>query len=205
MQVEVVLSLRDTNNAQILVDTDHYTNCMTGNVNFGAADIITQITSTKTAATGLRTAINAPTSDTKKDNILAARDGLDRNLVKLGGKVEGVANDPATLDINRVSIVHSAGMIAKGHTSPGRHTFTVTNGAISGTALLQAQGGNLTNEWQYTTDLIGFTNRVAADTTSKASAEIPGLVKKTEYAFFHKGNQAGVKTNWEGPIFLVIT
>lgn len=205
MKVQVVLNLRDSSNAQVLIDADHYTTDMTGNLNFTATDITTQVTATKTAVTNLRAAINAATSDTKTDNIKIARDVLDRNLTKLASKVEDVANDPSTADTNRVNIVHSAGMNVKDQVHPQKRVFSASNGEISGEVDLMAQGGAKAHEWQYTTDLANFTNRVAAATTTKASTEITGLKKGAEYAFFHKAIVADTKTDWEGPVFLVVT
>ena len=204
MIVEIVLSLQTTNNAQVVVDADHYVNCMTNNHYFLAADIVAQVAATKTATTDFRTALNAPTSDTKTDDIASARKTLNRQITNLAAKVLIVANDPKVLDDNRIAIVHSAGMTVKGHTNPGRHTFSVVNGPVSGSIILTAQGGSLTNEWQYTTDLTGFTNKIAIETSSKASTEFSGLKKGTEYAFFHKANLSGGNSAWEGPLFLVI-
>lgn len=205
MKVKVVLNLGGSSNAQVLIDADHYTTDMTGNAHFTAADIVAQVTAVKTEVTNLRTAINAPTSDAKTDDIRIARDALDRGLTKLAGKVEDVANDPATPDANRVDIVHSAGMNVKNQVHPQKHKFTVNNTDISGTVLLTAQGGANANEWQYTTDIINFTGRIPVATTTKAHTEIPNLKKGIEYAFFHKAIIAGTNTDWEGPVFLMVT
>jgi len=203
MKVQIVLNLDDISNAQVLVDADHYTNNMTGNTVFSATDIVAQVTAAKTAATNLRTAINAPTSDVKTDNIAMARDVLNRNLNKLASKVEDLANDPATPETNREGIVHSAGMRLKNNYHPQQHQFTARNTDISGMVHLIAQGGVNANEWQYTTDLVNFTGRVAAPTTSKASTDIANLTPGVKYAFFHKAIIAGVITEWEGPVFLM--
>lgn len=205
MKVQVVLYLKDRNNAEVLIDGDHYTTAMTNNPLFAAADIVAQVTATKTAITNLRAAINAPTSDTKTGNIKIARDVVDRNLAKLGNKVEDVANDPSVADANRENIVHSAGMSTKTAVHPQKRSFTVTNGDISGTVYLTAQGGARAHEWQYTADVKEFKDRIAADTTTKGSTEITGLKKGTEYAFFHKAIVPDTKTDWEGPLLLIVT
>ncbi len=205
MKIQIALNLSSTNNAQILIDGDHYMTCMTGNLHFAAADIVAQVTATKTSLTNLRTAINAAISDNKTDSIKIARDVLDRNLSKLASKVEDVANDPITVEANRIETVHSAGMNLKGQHSPQKHQFTVSNGNISGSVLLTATGGSNAHEWQYTADITGFTNKQSADTTTTAKTEIENLKKATEYAFFHKAIVAGEKSDWEGPLFLVVT
>jgi len=205
MKVQIALNLKGSSNAQILVDADHYTTDMTGNAHFAAAEIVAQVAATKTAITNLRTAINAPTSDTKTDDIKIAREALERNLTKLANKVSDVANDLTTPDANRIDIVHSAGMNAKGHAHPQKHKFTAINTEISGTVHLTAQGGANANDWQYTPDIINLSARIAAETTTTAHTDIPNLKKGTEYAFFHKAIIAGVKTDWEGPVFLTVT
>jgi hypothetical protein len=204
MITKVVLNLGSSSNAQVLVDADHYTTSMTDNVLFTAADIVAQVTVTKTAVTALRAAINAPTSDTKTDNIGIARDVLDRALNKLAGKVEDIANDPATSDANRVDVVHSAGMNVKNQSRPQKRKFTATNGKISCSVILTAQGGANANEWQYTTDVVNFTGRVALPSTTAAKTEVADLKKSTEHAFFHKAIMTGEQTDWEGPIILMV-
>src|SRR6185369_14558110 len=86
MKVKIVLNLGSTSNAEVLVDAAHYTTNMTGNTLFAAADIVAQVTATVTATTNLRTAMTAPTSDVKTDNIAAARETLERNLNMLAAK-----------------------------------------------------------------------------------------------------------------------
>ena len=204
MKVSVALNLSGTNNAQVLVDADHYTTSMTGNAKFAAADVVAQVTATKTAATNLRTAVNAPISDNKTDNIKINRDILDRNLSKLASKVEDIANDPATPDANRVDIVHSAGMTLRSKTLPSKRHFTAVNGEVSGSVVLTAAGGASAHEWQYTADIANLGNRQSADTTTTAKTEITDLKRAVEYAFFHKPIIAGEKTDWEGPLFLIV-
>lgn len=204
MKVQIALNLGASSNAQVLVDADHYTTSMTGNANFTAADIVAQVTSTKTAISTLRTAVNAPTSDIKTDAVKTARDVLDRNLSKLASKVEDVANDPATAESNRVNIVHSAGMKLKGQFHPQKQVFTAENSSVSGSIVLTAAGGAKAHEWQYTADTVNFTERIAIDSTTTAKVQIDDLKKATEYAFFHKAVKVGEKTDWEGPVFLVV-
>jgi len=201
MKINVVLNLGSTNNAQVLVDAAHYTTSMTGNALFAAADIVAQVTATVTATTNLRTALNAPTSDTKTDNINVARETLDRNLTILAGKVESVANNPLLVDDQRLGIVHSAGMQVKDQVIPKKRAFSVTNGNVEGSVHLTAAGGAKAHEWQYTSDIVNFTARVAATTTTTATTDISGLKSGSKYAFFHKPIVVGVATDWEGPLF----
>jgi hypothetical protein len=141
MKVKIVLNLGSTSNAQVLVDAAHYTTNMTGNTLFAAADIVAQVTATVTATTNLRTAMTAPTSDVKTDNIAAARETLDRNLNILAAKVEAVANSPTLVEDQRVVVVHSAGMDVKSQATPKMRVFTVSLGDTEGSVHLTAAGG----------------------------------------------------------------
>jgi hypothetical protein len=205
MKAQINLGLKDSSNAQLLVDADSYVTHMTDNPRFAAAEFVAQITKTKIATTAFRAAVNAPTSDTKTDDIKKAREALERELTKLKNEVEGLANDPATPDADREAIVHSAGMKLKGRNHAPSRVFMVENDEISGTVYLSAPGGANAHEWQYTSDVANGTGRIAIDTTTVASTEIAGLQKGTEYAFFHKAIVVGTKTDWEGPILLIVT
>ena len=204
MKVKITLNLHGTNNAQILIDAERYTSSITNNKHFGSAEIVAQVATTQTSTSNLREAMSAPLSENKTDNIRIAREILDRNLTKLGNMVEDVANDPNTPDANRLEIVHSASMNVRNQHTPQKHQFAASNGPVSGSVILTAEGGANAHEWQYTTDITGFTNKVSVDSTTTAKTEILNLKKATEYAFFHKAIISGEKTNWEGPLFLVV-
>jgi hypothetical protein len=204
MKVNAALNSGSTSNAQLLINAAHYTNNMTGNPLFAAADIAAQVTATVAATTALRTAMTAPTSDTKTDTIAASRDTLERNLKILAGKVESVANSPTLVDDQRIGVIHSAGMEVKATTPGKKRVFSVTNGNIEGSVHLTAQGGANAHEWQYTSDVVNFNGRIPATTTTAASTDINGLQSGTKYAFFHKPIIAGVVSDWEGPLYVKV-
>jgi hypothetical protein len=204
MKIKVVLGLADCSNAQVLVKGDDYTTCMTGNLRFAAIPIVEQVTKTKTSITDLRATLNAPPSNTRTDNIRTARDTVDRNITILGSKVEEVANDPSVADSERLEIVHSAGMDAKDQAHRSKLSFIVADTEISGTVHLTAKGGANAHEWQYTSDVINFTGRIAAPSNTEAKINIANLKKGTEYAFFHKAIVPKTDTNWEGPIIWLV-
>jgi hypothetical protein len=205
MKVKIVQNLSSTSNSDVLVVATHQTTNMTGNALFAAADIVAQVTATVTATTNLRNAMNAPTSDVKTDNINAAREVLDRNLMILAGKVEAVANNPALIDDQRPGIVHSAGMELKTQAIWKKRVFTVNSGVTEGSVHLTATGGVNAHEWQYTTDVVNFTGRLSAPTTTVSTTKIDGLKSGSKYAFFHKPIVPGTTTDWEGPLFLMVT
>ena len=205
MKPRIVLDLNGINNSEVVIDAEHYTTCMTGNPLFKGDDIVEVVNSTKTATTNLRTAINAPITEAKNDNVRIARDVLDRCLTRLASKVEDLANDSEISDLVRLDIIHSAGMVEKGQTRRQKNQFTVKNSDISGTVNLTAPGGAKAHEWQYTTDTTNFTGRTAATTTTTARTKITNLKQATKYAFFHKPIVAGAETDWDGPVFQVIT
>ena len=205
MIVQVKLELKEASNAQILVDATDYTGAMTGNSYFTAAAIVAQVGIVVSATTNLRTEVNLPYSVTKTGVVNTAREALERGLKTLAHQVEGVANDPAVLDINRVNIVHSAAMNEKTHTNPGKHVFKAEKGSTPLSVKLTAEGGALSNSWKYSADPINFTGVIYVDGTSRADNEIPALIKNHEYAFWHQGIHAKGNTAWEGPILFTVT
>lgn len=205
MKIQISLGLDSKSNGQLLIDGDTYTRDMANSAYFTVADIVAQVNLTKTSITNFRNAVNAPTSDTKKDTINSTRDDLERNLKALANKVEIVANAPTTKEADRITVIHSAGMDAQDHPAPKKHTFGVENTDAHGTVLLKALGRMRAHLWEYTPDVINFTGRIFVDPTTVAHTEIPNLRKATEYAFFHMGIKAKTKPVWEGPILLVVT
>jgi len=205
MKPQINLDLNGLSNSEVVIDADHYVTCMTGNLLFLDPDIATQVAATGTATIKMREAVAAPVSETKTDNIRIARDKLNRSITKLASMVQSLANDPKLSDLECLEIIHEAGMTEKGQTRRQKSQFKVKNGSISGTVLLTAKGRVNAHEWQYTTDVVNFKNRVAADTTTTSITEIKNLEEATKYAFFHKAIQPGTPTDWEGPLLLVIT
>jgi hypothetical protein len=212
-KVIIVLSLSQTSDAKICTDCDNYTGNITtgvGLVNFStpavsapvAANIAAQVGLVKTAVVNLRAAMAAPVSDTKTDTIHAARLVVDIDLTNLAHLIEGVANSSTILDANRAGIVHSAGMDVKDQPNPQKHTFTAKNGPTPDSAHLTAEGGANAHEWQQTTDVVTFTNRIPLESTTTAYTDVHGLAPKTDYAFFHKGIYPGNANVWEGPVFI---
>ncbi len=204
MKAKIVLNLGSTSNAQVLVSATHITTNMTGNALFAAADIVAQVTATVTATTNLRAAMSAPLSDTKTDNVRVAREVLDRNLNILASKVEAVANSPTLVDSQRVGIIHSAGMNVKTQVGRKKRVFTVNRGNLEGSVHLTAESGANAHEWQYSSDVVNFTGRVAASSTTTSTTDIDGLKSGSKYAFFHKPIQAGSITDWEGPLYVTV-
>ncbi|GHN02091.1 hypothetical protein WSM22_35800 [Cytophagales bacterium WSM2-2] len=205
MNVRIVLGLRSKTNAEILVLSKHFTTSMTGNPLFAAADIVTQIGNTVTATTNLANAINAPTSDTRTDNIRSCRDAVDRNLNMLAGKVEAVANNPALLDDQRLTIVHSAGMEVRAQATRNKLVFAVVNGDKPGTLYATAPAGPAAHKWAITEDTVNFTNRIELRTTVSASTIIEGLKRFTQVAVFHKAVVPDdEEPDWEGPLLITV-
>lgn len=204
MKVQVALGLKDCNNAEILTLADRCTAAITSNPYFTDANIVEQVTKTKKATTDLRDAITGATSDTKTDNVKMAREVLDRCLTKLANMVVDIANDPSVADANRELIVHSASFTLKEVVHSHKRVFTARNTDVSGTVELVAPGGAKAHEWQYTTDVVNFTNRMSAETTTTANTIISGLTRRTDYAFFHHPVISGEKTTWEGPVTLFV-
>jgi len=204
MKIEIVLNLQNLTNAEVVVDGDHYTTCMTGKDLFSAPEVIAQITTTVNAIDGMRTAMRAPTSDDKTENIRIARDTLDRSLRKLANRVEDIANDPALPDVARIDVAHQAGMKVKGSGHRPKNTFKAVNGNLSGSVILTAESIAIAHLWEHTTDIVNFTGRVAEKPTTKSTTFLTGFTPLTKCAFFHQPVIAGTISDWEGPIVIDI-
>jgi len=204
MKVQIALGLGSSNNLEVIRNAEHYVANITGNPLFTSPEIVAQVAKVETTKVNLHTEMSSPLSENKADKIKSAREALDRELTKLKSLIENVANDPSTPDSERLSIIHSAGMIEKAQAHHGVHVFTAVNGEISGTVLLTAKGGANAHEWQYTNDTVNYTGKIAAKSTTTSYTEIFGLTKTVTYAFFHKAIDSGGKTDWEGPIFVTI-
>jgi hypothetical protein len=138
------------------------------------------------------------------DEIRSARNSLNEELRYLAAMIEKVANDPKVADIDRLSIIHAAGMVAIEYTHPLAKVFTAVCGVLAGSVILKAPGSILSHQWEYTTDITGYTNRIELKTTSVATLEVNNLPVKTEIAFFHKPNIVGKDTDWEGPVTIMV-
>lgn len=205
MKVKIVLGLQKKSHAELITVAELYASNMTGDPIFSGADFTAQVTALKTAITAMRTAMNAPLSDTKTEGIRMARVQVEHLVNKLASRVEDLANDPATPDANRMNIVDSAGMTVKDSPKPQKRKFCAEFGEVSGSVILYAPGGAKAHEWEYTTDPLGISNRKRLEPTTMGRAEVFDLIRGTEYAFFHKAIVSGEKTDWEGPVkFMVV-
>ena len=204
MKIEIVLDLDNRTNAEVVVGGDHYLTSMKGKKVFDTPEVSAQITTTTDAVAGLRSAMRAPLSDVKTENIRISRDTVDRSLRKLANRVEDIANDPSLPDVARIDIAHQAGMKVKGRTPRQKNQFKAVNGDLSGSVILTAAGGVTAHLWQYTTDIVNFAGRIPAKNTTSGTVVITGLTPLTKCAFFHQPIIGDDDTDWEGPIILDI-
>jgi hypothetical protein len=212
MKAVVVLDLSGTNDVQICTDGDAYISSISdpNNPNFRepavsapvAAMIAAQLQLTQTSIISLRAAIAAPMAPNKSDLVQMARASVDSNLSMLANLVENVANAPSVPDLAREAIVHSANMVLKAGKSRTKAVFSVSQNKESGSVHLVAEGNANAHLWEYTTDTVHFSNRLAAEPTTVANTNITGLKKLTSYAFFHKAIVPNQTNSWEGPVFL---
>jgi hypothetical protein len=204
MKIEIVLESNNLTNAEIVVDGDNYITNMTGKDVFDTPEVTAQLTATTNAVAGLRSAMRAPSSDDKTDNIRMARDIVDRNLKKLANRVEDIANDPSVPDAARIDIAHQAGMKVKTRAPRQKNQFKAVNGNISGSVILTAASGANAHLWEYTTDIEKFTGRILAKKSTSGTVVLTGFTPLTKCAFFHQPIIGDDDTEWEGPIILDI-
>ena len=209
MKVKLSLGLNDKSDAQAIVFAKQVVLKMTGNPNFNQVgnlinpplEVVT--TAANDTETALAAAQHAGSSATKI--LRQKRLVLDTYLTKLGHYVEDTANDPAITDDKREGIVVSAGMLVRNHSTPQKHHFEAKNTKLSGTVRLVAEGIDRgAHQWEYTDDIVSFTNRKAAEPTTTAHTDIHDLKSGTKYAFFHKEIIVSSVSDWEGPVFLMV-
>lgn len=205
MKPIINLDLNGTSNAVVVIDADRMTTCMDSSPKFSDPETVALVTNTKTANVEMRKAVAAPVSETKMDKIRIAREILDRCITMMAFKVQMMANAPGLTDLERLEIIHDAGMVEKDQGRRQKNQFTVKNDKISGTVKLTAKGKMNAHEWQYTTDIVDFKNRVAAKTTTDSRTKISNLVAGTKYAFFHLAVISKTDTDWEDPIIITVT
>lgn len=204
MKATVNVGLRNMNNSEVFVYTDHITGKVAGNPLFDQPHVKEQVTVVTGANKALMTAMAEPMSESKSDHIRDCRAVLDRELSILAGYIEALANKGEKSDDERAAIIHSAGLEVVQRSPRKKKSFAVASGPVEGSVKLTAEGIGAAHEWQFTTDLVNFGNRQSAPATTTASTEISGLKSGTRYVFFHRSVQAGVDTAWEGPLFFTV-
>ena len=205
MKVKVKLGIQNMSDSALLIAAGNYVVAMTNNPKFAALHIVAQVLKVKNATIAFHGALNAPTSDDKKANIIKTRGVLERETTVLGNQVEEVANAADLPDAERPGVIESAQMHKKAQATRGDQKFEVfqSQTVLHGAHMI-AKGGANSHTWAYTKDLDEYKNRVVSDPTTQAHYDTPPLEENVEYAFFHLATIPNVVTHWEGPIFLKI-
>jgi hypothetical protein len=190
--------------ASLLVGSKNIVSRVKDNPLFPDAIFKEPVTELDTAVQNLYKVASEERTGQKASRVRAARKEVNRCLRVLTHEVDKIANRPGLDDDWRETIVLSAGMKVRQVRPRRPQTFEAKRGDKSGTVLLKAKGGVYANEWQSTTDLVEFSNRVTHTTTTKAKTLITGLTPKVKHAFFHRAIVSGKETSWEGPIFLEV-
>ena len=192
------------NNAEIMAEASHYTAEMNRSGNFAETPAIALIGAVETANAQMQSCINRPSYGAQHQDIAQCRDVLERHLHALVSFVETAANHPSVPDAAREAMVANAGMRLCRHSGSHKRSFSAACGELSGTVCMTAAAGAVAHEWCYTEDIVHFTGRIAASSTTKGKTVITGLKRLTEYAFFHKPIVVGEETEWEGPIIVAV-
>jgi hypothetical protein len=200
MKINVVLNLASTTNAELAAAASNYTQCISSDPTFPEADFKSLVTQVNTSNTRFQSLMMAPISESKTEDVRAAREDLELSLQVLANEVEALANKKGLTDDERVAVVHRAGMQVKAKAPKKKRTFDVVAGDAPGTAEMTAEGGPRAHEWQMTHDVVNFTSRVQLPTTTAGITTVTGLQPGTVYAFYHRGVVAGKVQEWEGPI-----
>ena len=137
----------------------------------------------------------------------SAHDICKKDMRSVRSMVQQLADINTSATITSTTIITSAGLGVKTASIRKARVFAAKNTLIAGTIKVVAasiknnRGGHA---WFYTTDLVAFTGKVAAPTTTKASTTIEGLTSATKYALFHTATVVGGVNIEDGPIFMTV-
>lgn len=201
-KIVVALFLRQLSDTELINKARISAARITEDKSYPEADFKSLVEDLIKAADVFEQALQSPLSETKADREETGRAELERAMAALGNEVETLANKSE----DGMAIVHGAGMAVRQPSvgNKARNGFGAERGSGKGKAKLSAIADGSAHEWQFAKDLVNFTNRVAAPSTTTCTTEITGLESLTQYAFFHKMIKAGMETQWEGPVILLV-
>lgn len=204
MKISVVLGVSGLGIAALLQKCKNCILLLTSNLRFQIADFKTPVDNLKASVANLEKVSTEDISGSKTDRVNAATKEVMRWLNIVANEVEILANQPDLTEDESLAIIHEAGMEIRSSAKRNAQVFEVRQGAESGTAELMAKGGVDGHEWQSTTDLVNFQNRVSHKSTTRAKTIITGLTPGQKVAFFHRAITSSGDTTWEGPVFLTL-
>jgi hypothetical protein len=136
-----------------------------------------------------------------------AHDICKKDMRSVRSMVQQLADINTSATVTSTTIITSAGLGVKTAAIRNARVFAAKNTLIAGTIKAVAgsiKGSRGSHAWFYTTDLIAYTGKVAAPTTTKASITIEGLTSATKYALFHTATVVGGVNIEDGPIFITV-
>jgi hypothetical protein len=204
MKITVVLGVKGLSILALIQKCKNYILLLTGNVRFQIAALKTPVDNLKTSVANLEENLNTGNDKSKTDRVNAASKEVLRWLNIVANQVEILANQPDLTEDESLAIIHEAGMEVRASAKRNAQVFEVRHGAESGTAEMSAKGGVDGHEWQSTTDLVNFLNRVSHKSTTRAKTIVTGFTPGEKVAFFHRAITPSEDTTWEGPVFLTI-
>lgn len=204
MKISVVLGVKGLTILALLQKCKNYILLLTSNARFQIAAFKTPVDNLKTSVADLENNLTTGNGKSKTDHVNAASKEVLRWLSIVANEVEVLANQPGLTEDESMAIIHEAGMEVRSSAKRNAQVFEVRQGAESGTAEMTAKGGVDGHEWQSTTDLVNFQNRVSHKSTTRAKTIITGLTPGQKVAFFHRAITPNEDTTWEGPVFLTI-
>ena len=101
-------------------------------------------------------------------------------------------------------IVASAGLDPKGYRKPGKPSFRVGPGRVSGSVRLSTRHPGIVAsfEWQYSTD---GTHWIEGASTTQSSTPIEGLTPGTTYSFRYRVLTHAGKSDWSNVLTFLVT
>jgi hypothetical protein len=201
-KVQSALGLAHLSVPQMLANAQHYVQQMTGNANFPSptptlASITTQIGVLTNAYNLSLTRVKGSVETMHLEEKI-----LHSMLTPLAAYVEGIANaDP----VNAVKIFLSSGMPQKRTAVHNPKTFTVVNGKLKGSVVINSKATRgATYIYQMTTDQTNAGSWVTIYSAGKVKFTKLGLTSGTKYYFRMAQAIKGVQGNFGDVLELLV-
>jgi hypothetical protein len=201
VKVKTALGLTHLSVAQMMANATHYVQQMTGNAWFPSPN---PTLATVTAQTGtLSSAYNLALTRVKGSSAAMNQDRktLHVTLMALAAYVENIANaNPA----KAVEILQSSGMPEKKQAVRTPKKFSVVNGKLKGTVILNTKAvKGSAYIYQMTTDPNTPSSWTTIYTGPKVKFTKTGLTSTTHYFFREAINVKGIQGDWSAALDLV--
>jgi hypothetical protein len=201
--LKIVLAISRMSNTEVILFVKSLQNRIGKVPFFGNKDAQAQLGKVVNCAEVLEV-FHTEDSSKRALHMRTAREALDRELKLYINLLEFQLNNEDQTAEDAAPMLSEIGLRLKAqkHTSP--RIFSVLPGDTVGSVKLKAAGKASMHQWQYTSDIKTYGDRINLEPTTVATTEVNGL-ESGVYAFFHKAHRKGETTKWEGPVLFFVS